>query len=266
MDLSKLDTIIRERRGALGLAESRLAQLRGLSRQALVGLEAGALSDLGFNRVAQVPAVPGLDLDPPSLAARDRKRGLWMAAKYASVRYVQQVPPDTLGHALVNGSVPTGDAAHLTHLLDEAPVHLMVMAVAEAAASGGVATTAVWRHVAKLARTLRVVASDAPDHPPLAWSCHRDGRLAAPAPGPRRCSRHPRQGPPQGRSVVQPPVERGGVLLPVGRRAKRLAWLPVFAEHDLTRLRHHACFAGQPGQAVARGPTHRRPAEARRGR
>ncbi|MCU0923322.1 MAG: helix-turn-helix domain-containing protein [Burkholderiaceae bacterium] len=156
MDLSNLGTIIRERREALGLTQSRLAQLSGLSRQTLVGLEAGALSDLGFNRVGQVLAVLGLDLDPPSQAARARKRGLWMAAKNASVSYVQEVPPDTLGHALVSGSVPKGYAAHLTHLLDEAPVPLVVMAVEEAAAKEGVAPKAVWRNVAKLARSLAV--------------------------------------------------------------------------------------------------------------
>jgi len=156
LDLSNLGTIIRERREALGLTQSRLAQLSGLSRQTLVGLEAGALSDLGFNRVAQVLAVLGLDLDPPSQAARSRKRGLWMAAKNASVSYVQEVPPDTLGHALVSGSVPKGYAAHLTHLLDEAPVPLVVMAVEEAAASKGVAPKAVWRNVAKIARSLAV--------------------------------------------------------------------------------------------------------------
>ena len=156
VDLSNLGTIIRERREALGLTQSRLAQLSGLSRQTLVGLEAGALSDLGFNRVAQVLAVLGLDLDPPSQAARARKRGLWMAAKNASVSYVQEVPPDMLGHALVSGSVPKAYAAHLTHLLDEAPVPLVVMAVEEAAANEGVAPKAVWRNVAKLARSLAV--------------------------------------------------------------------------------------------------------------
>ena len=41
VDLSNLGTIIRERREALGLTQSRLAQLSGLSRQTLVGLEAG---------------------------------------------------------------------------------------------------------------------------------------------------------------------------------------------------------------------------------
>jgi transcriptional regulator with XRE-family HTH domain len=138
VDLSNLGTTIRERREALGLTQSRLAQLSGLSRQTLGGLEAGALSDLGFNRVAQVLAVLGLDLDPPSQAARARKRGLWMAAKNASVSFIQEVPPDTLGH-MVSGSVPKGYAAHLTHLLDEAPVPLVVMAVKEAAATEGVA-------------------------------------------------------------------------------------------------------------------------------
>jgi|JRYF01.1.fsa_nt_gb transcriptional regulator with XRE-family HTH domain len=139
VDLSSLGTIIRERREALGLTQSRLARFSGLSRQTLVGLEAGALSDLGFNRVAQVLAVLGLNFDPPSQAARDRKRGLWMAAKNASVSHVQDVPPDALSHALASGSVPTGYAAHLTHLLDEAPVSLVVMAVGETAANDGLA-------------------------------------------------------------------------------------------------------------------------------
>lgn len=156
VDLSSLGSLIRERRDALGLTQARLAQMSGLSRHTLVGLEAGALSDLGFNRVAQVLAVLGLDLDPPSQAARSRKRGLWMAAKNASVSYVQEVPPATLGHALVSGRVPDGYAAHLTHLLDEAPVPLVVMAVEEAAANEGVAPRAVWRNVAKLAKSLAV--------------------------------------------------------------------------------------------------------------
>ncbi len=95
MDLSNLGSIIRERREALGLTKPRLAQLSGLSRQALGGLEAGALIDLGFNRVARALAVLGLYLDPPSQAARARKQSLRMAAKNASVSYRQKVPPVT---------------------------------------------------------------------------------------------------------------------------------------------------------------------------
>ena len=156
MDLSNLGTIIRERREVLGLTQSRLAQLSGLSRQTLVGLEAGALSDLGFNRVGQVLSVLGLSLDPPTRAARSRKRGLWMAAKNASVSHAHEVSPDTLGHALVSGCVPKAYAAHLTHFLDEAPVPLVVMAVEEAAAIEGVEPRVVWGGVASLAKTLAV--------------------------------------------------------------------------------------------------------------
>jgi Ni,Fe-hydrogenase III small subunit len=83
-----------------------------------------------------------------------------VAAKNASVSYVREVPPGTLGHALVSGSVPKGYAAHLTHLLDEAPVPMVVMAVEEAAASEGVAPRAVWRNVAKLAKSLAVHRQD----------------------------------------------------------------------------------------------------------
>ncbi len=156
MNLSNLGAIVRERREELGLTQSRLAHLSGLSRQTLVGLEAGALNDLGFNRVGQLLSVLGLDLDPPSQVARSRKRGLWMAAKNASVSCVHEVPPEALGHALASGKVPKGYAAHLSHLLGEAPVPLIVMAVEEAAMNEGVAPKAVWRNVVKLARSLAV--------------------------------------------------------------------------------------------------------------
>ena len=160
MNLDIVGAAVRERREALGLTQAKLAHLSGLSRQTLVGLEAGTLSDLGFNRVAQVLAVLGLDIGPPGQATRDRKRGLWMAAKTASVSYAREVAPETLGHALVSGTVPSAYAAHVTHLLDEAPVPLIVMAVEEAAAKEGVPPKAAWRGVAKLATTLAVHRQD----------------------------------------------------------------------------------------------------------
>ena len=150
-----------ERRAAPRLTQSRLAQLSGLSRQTLVGLEAGALSGLRFNRVAQVLAVLGLDLDPPSQAARARKRGLWMAANNASVGYVQVVPPDTLGHALVSGSVPKGYAAHLTHLLDEAPVPLVVTGTVPAGSgTPQPCARARWSNISAMAMSCNAAPTD----------------------------------------------------------------------------------------------------------
>ena len=85
MDLNSVGSVIRKRREALGLTQAWLAQMSGLSRQTLVGLETGSLSDLGFNRVAQVMMILGLDVTPPTKLAREKKRGLWMAAKFSPI-------------------------------------------------------------------------------------------------------------------------------------------------------------------------------------
>ena len=98
----------------------------------MVGLERGTLNDLGVNRVGQVMAVLGLDSAKPDLQARRKKRGLWMAAKTASVSYVHEPAPEVLEQVLASGDVPPAFAPHLTHLLDEAPVPTVVMAVEEA--------------------------------------------------------------------------------------------------------------------------------------
>jgi transcriptional regulator with XRE-family HTH domain len=156
MDLNSVGAAIRMRREALGLTQVRLAQMSGLSRQTLVGLEAGALKDLGFNRVAQVMAILGLDVTPPTKDAREKKRGLRMAAKTASVSYSSELEPNVLGQALATGDVPPPFVAHVAHLLDEAPLPIIVMAVEEAASREHVPLRIVWRNVEKLARSLSV--------------------------------------------------------------------------------------------------------------
>lgn len=156
MDLNSVGHVICHRREALGLSQAKLAQMSGLSRQTLVGLETGKLSDLGFNRVAQVMAILGLDVAPPTKDARDKKRGLWMAAKTASVSYASELRPETLGQALASGDVPPSFVAHVAHLLDEAPLPVIVMAVEEAASREHVPPRKVWRNVGKLAKSLSV--------------------------------------------------------------------------------------------------------------
>lgn len=156
LDLILFGQTVRTRREALGLTQSQLARLSGLSRQTLVGLENGTLSDLGFQRVGQVLSVLGLDVPAPTTTARKKKRGLWMAAKTASVSYAREMAPETLGQTLASGIVPAPFVAHLTHLLDEAPLQIIVMAVEEAASREHVTPRQVWRNVAKLAKSLDV--------------------------------------------------------------------------------------------------------------
>lgn len=154
MNLIDIGRSVRTRRADLGLSQGRLAHLSGLSRQTLVGLENGTLNDLGVNRAAKVLSVLGLDMPEPTTQARRRKRGLWLVAKNASVSYAPELAPDTLAEVLATGDVPAMYVPHLSHLLDEAPVSMVVMAVEEAAAKKHVPTRTVWRNVAKLAKTL----------------------------------------------------------------------------------------------------------------
>jgi transcriptional regulator with XRE-family HTH domain len=160
MNLIDMGRIVRIRRAELGLSQAQLAHLSGLSRQTLVGLENGTLNDLGVNRAAQVLSVLGLDVPEPNTQARRKKRGLWMAAKNASVSYTRELEPQTLGEALASGKVPPLFIPHVAHLLDEAPVPMVVMAVEEAASAAHVSPRKVWRNVAKLAKSLSAHRQD----------------------------------------------------------------------------------------------------------
>ena len=79
-----------------------------------------------------------------------------MAAKTASVSYKRELAPEALEKVLASGDVPPSFAPHLIHLLDEAPVPVVVMAVEEAASRAHLPPRQVWRNVAKLAQSLSV--------------------------------------------------------------------------------------------------------------
>lgn len=156
MDLIDIGQAVRARRIELGLSQAQLAHLSGLSRQTLVGLENGTLGDLGVNRVAQIMAVLGLSSPRPDTLARRKKRGLWMAAKTASISHARDLAPEALQQALASGEVPAPLAPHLAHLLDEAPVPIVVMAVEETAARTHLPPRQIWRNLARLAQSLSV--------------------------------------------------------------------------------------------------------------
>lgn len=154
LNLAEVGAAIQARRDALGISQGRLAHLSGLSRQTISGLESGTLQDLGFNRVAQILNVLGLDSALPTTRARRGKSGLWMAAKTASVSYKHELDPRTLAHALVTGQVPSQYVAHIAHLLDEAPIPVLVMAVEDAAQHEHVKPRRIWGNIARLAKDL----------------------------------------------------------------------------------------------------------------
>ena len=84
------------------------------------------------------------------------KRGLWMAAKNASVSCRIEIDPVALGRVLATGVVPPEFIAHVAHLLDEAPMPMIVAAVEEAAARELVPLDQVWRNVVTMAVELGI--------------------------------------------------------------------------------------------------------------
>jgi transcriptional regulator with XRE-family HTH domain len=157
MSIHEIGKEIRTRREALGLSQTRLARLADLSRQTVQRLEAGTIKDLSFQRLTRLMSVIGLNLDTPSLAARQRKNGLWMAAKTSSVSYRREMSSEELEHALFSGTVPTGLQSNLLHFLDEAPLPVVVMAVEETAQQEKVAPATIWTNVGKLGKQLGAI-------------------------------------------------------------------------------------------------------------
>lgn len=153
MQLIEIGAAVRKRREALGLSQQGLAKLAGLSRATINQLERGALKDLGVAKLARLLGLLGLALD--AKPARTSPRGLWMASRAASVSYKRMLEAGPLAHALASGDIPSGLEPHVTALLDEVPLPLVVRAVEEAARQERVPPKRIWRHLARWASALR---------------------------------------------------------------------------------------------------------------
>ena len=160
MNIYEVGKAVRIRRLILGLTQLRLAKLAGLSRQTVQQLEAGTIADLSFGRVVNLLGVLGLSFTPPTTKAREKKRGLWMAAKNASVSYKGELTSEQLQRALASGRVPANHTSQLLHFLDETPLQMVVMAVEETAHLATVPPVRIWACVAQLARQLESKRSD----------------------------------------------------------------------------------------------------------
>ncbi|MGH8036916.1 MAG: helix-turn-helix domain-containing protein [Stenotrophomonas sp.] len=155
--LAQIGGSIKARRSQLGLSQSLLAKLSGLTRQTISGLESGSLNDLGFNRLCQVMNVLGLTPGTPSLCPRNDKRALWMAANTANVSYKTPLSPGDLGQVLASGDLPQQFVPQVAKFLEEAPIPLLVVAVEEAASEGRVAPQLVWKNIAALGNRFGLV-------------------------------------------------------------------------------------------------------------
>lgn len=159
--LSELSQAVRTRRCEIGLTQTALAKLSGLSRQTINQVEMGTVKDLSLNRAEKLASVLGLGVyvQPPH-AKQPIKPGTGMsaltrAARTASVSYRTMLAPTQLHQVLVEGTVPLDQAPHLHALLDDAPVSLLASVVEELHKESGIQRRAVWKNLHDLARQVK---------------------------------------------------------------------------------------------------------------
>lgn len=153
-DLLWIGPSVHQRRLELGLTQGALAQMAGVSRATVNGLERGSLANLSLGRLGLLLQVVGLRLQwGPVRGASDK--ALAQAAQICSVSYSQALPVQVLATALVTGVVPDAFKAHMITLVDEVPLPVMVAAVEAAALGAGVPTAKVWKHIGVWARLMR---------------------------------------------------------------------------------------------------------------
>lgn len=94
-----------------------------------------------------------IGLDPYTLQPLRQRNWVFMAAKTSSVSYRRGMPERTLTLILSSGELPDAFTANLTHLLDEAPAQILVMAVEQVALQTGQPIGNIWANILNLADT-----------------------------------------------------------------------------------------------------------------
>lgn len=152
MQLREVGMHVHDKRKTLGLTQTQLAKLSGLSRTTVNQLESGALKDLGFSKLTQLMSILGLSFDAKTRTKKSP--ALKMAAQTASTSYKKILTSEVLKEILKTGVVPDHFKPHVMVLLDEAPVQLVVSAIHEASLETNTPAKTVMKHVSSMAKNL----------------------------------------------------------------------------------------------------------------
>ena len=126
MNLVETGRIIQAARAEAGLSQGQLAKFAGLSRVTVNQLENGNLEEIGYTKLMAILSVLGLDMQMQP--ARGMQSAPEIAARSISTSYRHIVSPESLARILRSGAVPSDYRAHLSTLLDETPLALIVKA------------------------------------------------------------------------------------------------------------------------------------------
>src|SRR5665647_1367546 len=159
--IQELGSSVRTRRSDMGLTQTTLAKLSGLSRATVNQVENGTINDLSLTRASKLLGVLGLSMTvaaprPRHLKSRDAtSSALDLAARTAGVSYRVAMSADQLRDSLSSGAVPPEFMPHVHTLLEEALVSLLAAVVEELHEELGVDRTQVWKKMRTLAHQFK---------------------------------------------------------------------------------------------------------------
>lgn len=159
--IQELGSNVRTRRSDMGLTQTTLAKLSGLSRATVNQVENGTINDLSLIRASRLLGVLGLSMTittPRSrhLKSRNAKSSaLDLAARTAGVSYRVAMNAEQLRDSLSTGVVSPKFMPHVHTLLEEAPVSLLAAVVEELHEELGVDRTQVWKKMRALAHQFK---------------------------------------------------------------------------------------------------------------
>lgn len=162
LPLQELGNAVRTRRCDMGLSQSALAELSGLSRSTVSALENGTTNDLSLSRSQKLLEVLGLSLSIPEAHPRAKRStrppspAPELAARTANVRYSSQVTGNEIKDALLKLRVPRHAEANVRSLLEDAPVTLLARLVEQIHGESQADRAVVWSNMRKMARKMHV--------------------------------------------------------------------------------------------------------------
>jgi transcriptional regulator with XRE-family HTH domain len=145
----------------MGLTQTSLAKLSGLSRATVNQVEKGTINDLSLTRASKLLGVLGLSVSvaaPRAMPQRGKvakSSALDLAARTASVSFRAPMRAEQLRDALTSEAVPTGFAPHIHTLLEEASVSLLASVAEELHNDTHRDRTLVWKRMKDLARQFK---------------------------------------------------------------------------------------------------------------
>ena len=159
--IQELGSSVRTRRSDMGLTQTTVAKLSGLSRATVNQVENGTINDLSLTRASKLLGVLGLFITvaaprPRHSKTKDSKSSARdLAARTAGVSYRLAMSADHLRDSLSTGVVPPEFMPHVHTLLEEAPVSLLAAVVEELHEELGVDRTQVWKRMRTLAHQFK---------------------------------------------------------------------------------------------------------------